>query len=91
MSYFNNLDVDRQRAAFIQAARSTSDDVFNAFAVPACAIAVFGFFAFGVCAVFGARLAAVYTLCICLAVFAALFILAHAARFIVFNVKTWNV
>lgn len=90
MSYFNSLDVARKRAAFIQAARDTSDDVFNALAVPACAVAVFGFLAFGVCAVFGARLAAVYTLCVCLGVFAALFIIAHVARFVVFNVKTWN-
>lgn len=91
MSYFSDLDVARQRAAFIQAARDTSDDVFNSFAVPSCAIAVFGFIGFCVCAMFGARLAAVYTLCICLGVFAALFIIAHVARFVVFHVKTWNV
>lgn len=87
----SNLHAARSRAAFIQSARTTSDDVFNAFAVPGCAIAVFGFFGFMFCALFGARLAAVYTLCICLGVFAALFIIAHVARFVVFNVKTWNV
>lgn len=91
MSYFSNLDIQRQRTDVIIAARKQADDVFNAFAIPACSIAVFGFFGFMLCAMFGARLAAVYTLCICLGVFAALFIIAHVARFIVFNVKTWNV
>ena len=91
MSYFSDLDVARRRAAFIKAARAASDDVFNAFAIPAGFILGLGvFFAAPLCAVFGATLAAVYVWCASCAVFAALFVIAHAARFIVFNVKTWK-
>jgi hypothetical protein len=81
----------RQRAAIIEAATNQADDVFNAFAVPACGIAAFGFFAFIVCAVFSATLAAVYWLGACFAVFMALFVVAHVARFALFTIKTWNV
>lgn len=91
MSHYSDLDVARQRAAFIKAARSAADDVFNAFAVPAGIILGLGvFFAAPLCAVFGATLAAVYVFCASCVVFAGLFIIAHVASFLVFNVKTWN-
>jgi predicted metal-binding membrane protein len=36
-------------------------------------------------------LAAVYCLGACFAVFMALFVIAHVARFVLFHAKTWNV
>lgn len=87
----SDLHAMRQRHAIIEAATNQADDVFNAFAVPACAIAAFGFLAFIVCAVFGAALAAVYCLGACFSVFMALFAIAHVARFVLFHAKTWNV
>lgn len=91
MMSYSDLQAMRQRHAIIDAASNQADDVFNAFAVPACVIASFGFLSFIVCAVFGATLAAVYCLGACFAVFMALFVIAHVARFVLFHAKTWNV
>jgi|TARA_Y100000289_G_scaffold61437_1_gene69511 hypothetical protein len=88
----SNLYTTRQRAEFISAARATSQDVFDAFAVVAVVVCGFGvFFAAPLCAVFGARLAAAYVFVFSLSVFGCLWVCAHVGRLAVFTYKTWNV
>ena len=88
----SDLYIMQQRAALIRAAADQAENVFIAFAVAASIIGGLGvFFAAPLCAVFGARLAACYVFLFSGCAFGALFIAAHVARFIVFNVKTWNV
>ena len=91
MSYFSNLDIERQRQRAINDASKTADNIETACALVSAVLMGLGFCGFLLCAFIGARLTACYLLAFGFGVGAVLGLLSHVVRQVVFILKTWNV
>ena len=91
MSYFSNLDIERQRQRAINDAARSADNAETTCALISAVLLGLGFCGFLLCAFIGARLTACYLLAFGFGGGAVLGLLSHVVREIVFIVKTWNV
>ena len=91
MSYFSNLDIERQRQRVINDATKTANNAETACAVVSAVLLGLGFCGFLLCAFFGARLAACYVLAFGLGGGAVVGLLSYVVREVLFTAKTWNV
>jgi len=91
MSYFSNLDIERQRQRVINDAAKTADNAEATCAIVSAVLLGLGFCGFLLCAFIGARLTACYLLAFGFGFGAVLGLLSYVVREIVFIVKTWNV